>query len=120
MDDTLRDALSIKVREEIDKVEVLEEERSILSDALCLVGVRHGDTVRRRVDVLLGLSIVVVRLDLYSIGTDSSRCQLFFLVESAPRGGDKQARQPARTLTLWLRPALKLLAAMIGGDVCVV
>jgi len=63
VDDTLRDALSIKVREEIDKVEVLEEERSILSDALCLVGVRHGDTVRRGVDVLLGLSIVVVRLD---------------------------------------------------------
>jgi len=42
---TLGDALTIKVREQIDQVEVLEEERTVLTNALHFVRVRLGSAI---------------------------------------------------------------------------
>jgi len=62
--DTLWDTLSVKVGEEVYQVEVLEEEGTILSDALSLVRVGHGHTVGGGIGELGGLLILVVVVDL--------------------------------------------------------
>jgi hypothetical protein len=66
--DTLWDTLSVKVGEEVYQVEVLEEEGTILSDALSLVRVGHGHTVGGGIGELGGLLILVVVVDLCGVG----------------------------------------------------
>lgn len=45
VDDTLWDTLAVEVREQVDQVVVLEEERTVLADTLGLVRVRHGNAI---------------------------------------------------------------------------
>jgi hypothetical protein len=53
MDDTLRDTLAVEVREDVDEVEVLEEQRAVGTEALGGVGLlyrlslRSGENSRR-------------------------------------------------------------------------
>jgi len=45
-------------------VEILQQERTALSDTLSLVGMGHGDTIAGSVDILCLLLILVVVLDI--------------------------------------------------------
>lgn len=45
VDYALRNALAVEVGEQVDQVEVLEEQRTVLADSLRLVGVRHGNAI---------------------------------------------------------------------------
>lgn len=64
MDDTLGDTLAIKVSEQVDQVEVLEKERTILANTLELLGMWYGSSIGCGVDGLLrvleGRSLLVV------------------------------------------------------------
>lgn len=51
----LRNALAVKVREQVDQVEVLEEERSVRAGTLSSVGLLNGRTLRRGVDGAVAL-----------------------------------------------------------------
>jgi hypothetical protein len=54
------------VREEVDQVGVLEEERAVLTDALRLVGVRHRGAIGSGVEGVsrLEISVFLVRAEL--------------------------------------------------------
>lgn len=45
VNDALWDTLAVKMRQEIDQVEVLEQERTILADSLCFVWVSCGNAI---------------------------------------------------------------------------
>ncbi|KAH0357207.1 CAT1 catalase, partial [Aureobasidium melanogenum] len=62
VNDTLGNTLAVEVRKKVYQVEVLEEKRTVLSDTLNLVGVRHGDTIAGSVQGVLrgGIAVVVV------------------------------------------------------------
>jgi hypothetical protein len=60
VNDTLRDTLTIKVRDEVNQVVVLQEKRTVLSNTLDLVGVGHRRAIARRVESVLGLCVSVV------------------------------------------------------------
>lgn len=60
VNDTLGDTLAVKVREQIDQVKVLEEQRAVLAHALGLVGVRHGHAIAGGVQGVLRGSVAVV------------------------------------------------------------
>jgi len=70
---TLGNTLSVKVRQEINQVEVLEEERAFGTCSLDGVRVGHGHAVGGSVDSLLGGSspICVVAVDIGN-GTGSN------------------------------------------------
>jgi hypothetical protein len=60
VDNTLGNTLSVEVRDEINQVEVLEEKRTVLSDTLDLVRVRHGNTIAGCVDDILASCVTVI------------------------------------------------------------
>lgn len=60
MDNSFGNALAIKVREKVDEVEVLEQKRPVLTDALCLVGVWVWNTIGGCVDDFFGCGISVI------------------------------------------------------------
>lgn len=62
VDYTLGNTLAVEVGEQIDQVEVLEEQRTVLADTLRLVGVRHGNAITGGVESVLGGSIAVVNI----------------------------------------------------------
>lgn len=66
MDDSLRDAFSVKVGDEVDEVEVLKEEGAIDTGALSLVRVRPWDAVAGGVEGFLagGVAVVLVGSEL--------------------------------------------------------
>lgn len=45
VDNTLGDTFAVEMREQIDEMEVLEQEGPVLTNTLCFVRVRHGDTI---------------------------------------------------------------------------
>jgi hypothetical protein len=45
VDDTLWDTLAVEVREQVDQVVVLEEERAVLADTLSLIRVGHRNAI---------------------------------------------------------------------------
>ena len=53
VNDTLWNALAVKVREQVYQVEVLEEQRSVLTDSLCLVRVWHWNTIAGGIEGVL-------------------------------------------------------------------
>ena len=57
MDDTLGDALAVKVGEQVDEVEVLEEQRTIGANALPGIGIADWCAVGRCVDGLLAVAV---------------------------------------------------------------
>ena len=59
MNDTLGNPLSIEMADQVDQVKVLQEERSV-TDPLCLVRVRHGNTVRGGIDTLGGFGMTIL------------------------------------------------------------
>jgi len=63
VNDTLRNALSVEVREEIDEVEVLEKKGTFAANTLCLVGVRNNNAIRGAVRAGLGVGILLKRSD---------------------------------------------------------
>jgi len=62
VDDTLGNPLSVKVRKQVDQVEVLQEERSVETGPLDSVRVALGRTVRGGV-LAAGSAIVLEALD---------------------------------------------------------
>lgn len=54
VDNTLGDTFPVEMREQIDEVEILKQERPILTNALRLVRVRHGNTIGSGVESVLG------------------------------------------------------------------
>jgi len=50
VDDTLRDSLTVEVGKKVDQVEVLEQEGTVLTHTLGLVGVGNGNTIAGSVD----------------------------------------------------------------------
>jgi hypothetical protein len=45
VDNTLRNTLTVEVREQVDQVVILKKKRAVLADTLGLIGVRHGNAV---------------------------------------------------------------------------
>jgi len=62
VDNTLWDTLTVEVREQVDQVVILKEQRAVLADALCLVGVGHGNAIRSCVKGVLGFGVSVVEI----------------------------------------------------------
>jgi len=60
--DTLGNPLAVKVREQVDEVEVLEEKRAVLTHTLGLVWMGVGDAIAGAVEGVLGLCIAVVNV----------------------------------------------------------
>lgn len=60
MDNSFGNALAVKVREKVDEVEVLEQQRPVLTDTLCLVGVRVWNTIGGCVGDLFGCGVPVI------------------------------------------------------------
>lgn len=59
VNDSLRNSLSVEMGEKVDQVEILEQKRSIDTDSLGLVRMRHGDAIGGGVDAVLGLGMTV-------------------------------------------------------------
>jgi hypothetical protein len=51
MYDSFWDTLTVEMGEEVDQMEVLQEERSICTRALCFIWMRHRDLNRISVDI---------------------------------------------------------------------
>jgi len=70
VNNTLGNPLSVKVTEQIDQVEILEQQRSVLAGSLNLVGVGHGHTIASGVNAFrrLGLSVLLVGGELRVVG----------------------------------------------------
>lgn len=60
MDDSLGNPFAVEVRDKIDQVEILQQQRTIGADPLGLVGVRHWHAIAGGVDGVLGLCFAVV------------------------------------------------------------
>lgn len=59
MDDTLGNALAVEMREKVDQVEVLEEERAIVADTLRLIWMGRRRAVAGGVDCLCGGGVAI-------------------------------------------------------------
>lgn len=60
VNDTLGNALAVEVREQINQVEILKEQGTVLAHTLGLVWVRHGNAIAGGVQRVLGGSVAVV------------------------------------------------------------
>ena len=74
VDDTLGDALAIKVGEQVDEVEVLQEEGSILAGTLPGAGVADGVSAGCGVDGLLAVAVARRGLLLVGAHFDDQGC----------------------------------------------
>lgn len=60
MNDSLGNPFAVEVRDEIDQVEILQQQRTVGADTLGLVGMRHGHAIASGVDGVLGRGVAVV------------------------------------------------------------
>lgn len=62
VDNTLRNALAVEVGEQVDQVEVLQEQGTVLADSLRFVWVRHRGAIAGGVESILrrGVPVIVV------------------------------------------------------------
>ena len=60
VDDTLRNTLSVEVRDEVDQVEVLKKEWAVDTSTLSLIWVRYWNTIAGGVDGLLARSAAII------------------------------------------------------------
>lgn len=113
----LRNALAIKVREQVDQVEVLEKERSVWAGTLSGVRLLHGGALRRGVDGAVALFETGINqpdspfVSVYKVHSPSGKLLVMAFLE-AGCGDDGDAKvsrrsRDGRLLLQGVRPATR-------------